>query len=127
MNEILINSLLKSICEQDEAPIVVCDIEHTIVYMNPAAEKNYEKRGGNKILGQSLFNCHNNNSCEIIKKVVAWFNENSNNNKVHTFYNSKHDKDIYMVALRDESRKLIGYYEKHEFRTKDETAFYEMN
>lgn len=27
----------KSVLEQDEAAIVLCDLEHTIVYMNPAA------------------------------------------------------------------------------------------
>ena len=28
-----------------------------------------------------------------------------------------HHKDVYMVALRDGSGRLIGYYEKHEDRT----------
>ena len=31
-----------------------------------------------------------------------------------------------MIALRDDNGELIGYYEKHEYRTKDETPFYEM-
>ena len=29
-----------------------------------------------------------------------------------------------MVALRDEDGMLIGYYEKHEFRTRDEEPYY---
>ena len=28
----------------------------------------------------------------------------------------KENKDVYMVALRDDSGALIGYYEKHEYR-----------
>ena len=32
----------KSIVEQDTAPVVVCDPQHTIVYMNPAAVLRYQ-------------------------------------------------------------------------------------
>ena len=37
------------------------------------------------------------------------------NNIVYTGYNEKNKRDVYIVALREEE-KLIGYYEKHEFR-----------
>ena len=33
----------KSILEQDAAPIVVCDINDTIVYMNPSAIGRYKR------------------------------------------------------------------------------------
>lgn len=64
-----LNPFFKSIIDQDNTAIVVCDLNHTIVYMNPFACEAQAKRGG---------------------------------------------------------AALIGYYEKHEFRTKDETPFYEM-
>ncbi len=35
--------LFKSILEQDVAPVVVCDIDDIIVYMNPCAIKRYHK------------------------------------------------------------------------------------
>ena len=31
-----------------------------------------------------------------------------------------------MIALRDETGTLLGYYEKHEFRRQDMSPFYEM-
>lgn len=31
-----------------------------------------------------------------------------------------------MVALRNDDGTLIGYYEKHEYRNKDETPFYQF-
>lgn len=111
--------LFKSVMEQDRAPIVICDLSHTIIFMNPAAVKNYEKYGGEALLGQSLLSCHNEKSCEMINRVVEWFKKDKNNNIVYTFKNVKLNKDVYMVALRDEEENLIGYYEKHEFRTEE--------
>ncbi len=121
-----LNEFFKSIIDQDHASVVICNLEHTIIYMNPASINNYAKWGGAELVGKSLLNCHNPNSNELIKKVVDWFGQKTDNNKVHTFYNEKQNKDVYMIALRDEEKNLIGYYEKHEFRTKDSTPFYEF-
>ena len=40
---------------------------------------------------------------------------------IYTDRNEKENKDVYMVALRDSDKRLIGYYEKHEYRN-DESA-----
>ena len=40
-------------------------------------------------------------------------------------HNEKQNKDVYMVALRDES-KLIGYYEKHEYRNSETMKPYNL-
>lgn len=111
-----LNQFFKSIIDQDRAAVVICDLEHTIVYMNPIAIERYAKRGGAKLIGCSLLNCHNPESNQRIKEVVEWFSESEDNNIVYTFHNEKENKDVYMVALRDEDKKLIGYYEKHEYR-----------
>ncbi len=121
-----LDTYFKSIVDQDGAPVVVCDTAHTIIYMNPAAVSAYSDRGGKELVGRSLLDCHSPRSCEAIKKVVEWFSRSRYNNKVHTYYSRSKDKDVYMIALRDESGALIGYYEKHEFRTKDETPFYDI-
>ncbi len=123
MNELL----FKSVLDQDRAPIVLCDLSHKIVYMNEAAVKNYEKYGGEKLLGQSLLECHNAKSCEMIEKVVEWFKKDTDNNLVYTFKNVKLNKDVYMVALRDDEKNLIGYYEKHEFRTAETMEKYKLD
>lgn len=105
-----------SITEQDRCAVVICNTEHEIIYMNPAAISRYAKSGGAKLVGKSIFECHNTQSQEKIKKIIAWFNKSTENNMAYTYHNEKENKDVYMVALRDESKKLIGYYEKHEYR-----------
>ena len=70
-----INKYFKSIIDADRQAVVICDLNHTIIYMNPAAIIRYAKRGGEKLIGQSLLNCHNEKSGEIINKVISWFNE----------------------------------------------------
>ena len=123
----IINLMFKSVLEQDRASVVLCDLNHTIVYMNPAAQKNYAKYGGEALVGQSLLDCHNPHSVEMIKTVVDWFAESVDNNMIYTSRNEKQNKDIYMVALRDEEQKLIGYYEKHEFRAVESVEVYDFS
>ncbi len=118
----LLNKLFKSVLEQDRSPIVICNLEHTIVYMNPVAIECYHK----DLTGQNLKNCHNEKSNELIDKVVLWFKESADNNIIYTYNNPKENKDVYMVALRDENGELIGYYEKHEYRTKESGKLYEF-
>ena len=49
----------KSIIDQDRCAVVICNLDHRIIYMNPAAVINYEKYGGEALVGQNLLNCHN--------------------------------------------------------------------
>lgn len=116
----------KSILEQDPAPVVVCDRNHTILYMNPAAAMAYEKQGGFALLGKNVLACHNPRSREAIEKILAWFGKDPANNCVHTAYLPAEALDLYMVALRAEDGTLIGYYERYCFRTRDDSAFYDM-
>lgn len=119
--------VFKSVLDQDRAPVVLCNLDHIILYMNEAAVKKYEKWGGAELIGKSLLDCHSQYANEMIKKVVSWFCENVNNNMIYTFRNEKENKDVYMVALRDERKNLIGYYEKHEYRNKESAALYDFN
>ena len=114
------NVFLKSIIDSDEAPIVVCDINHTVVYMNPAAKARYHT----DLTGKSIKACHNAESNEKIVAVINWFLQSRENNKVYTSRNDKENKDVYMIALRDERGELIGYYEKHEYRNRETAPLY---
>ena len=114
-----LSAFFKSVIDQDTASIVLCDLNHTILYMNPAAIRNYAKRGGEKLIGQSLLACHNPHSQELIKKTVAWFEKSQDHNRVFEFHHEKDNRDVYTVALRDDTGRLIGYYEKHEYRCRE--------
>lgn len=122
----MLEKMMKSVLEQERASVVLCDLDHTIVYMNPSARKRYEKRGGGELVGKNLMNCHNEKSQEMIKKIVSWFAESRDNNMIYTFHNEKENKDVYMVALRDEKGMLIGYYEKHEYRDAETKSVYDF-
>lgn len=112
----------KAVLESDCAEIVICNTEHIIVYMNSAAMKKYHA----DLTGKSIMDCHNAESCKKIHTVAVWFSQDTENNMVHTDYNEKENKDVYMVALRDDTGNLIGYYEKHEYRNRDTKGFYQM-
>ncbi len=116
----------KSMIDEDKAAVVVCNLEHEIIYMNPASCKNYEKYGGKNLLGRSLMACHNPKSREMIEKVLDWFKKSESNNRVYTYHNEKENKDVYMIALRDEEGNLIGYYEKHEHRNRETGKMYDF-
>ena len=116
---------LKGLVDADGCAVVLCNLSHEIIYMNPAAIKNYEKWGGENLIGQNLLNCHNEESREKIRQVVEWFAASQENNIIYTYHNEKQNKDVYMVALRDEGR-LIGYYEKHEYRNSETMKLYDF-
>lgn len=121
-----LSKYFKSIIDQDRCAVVICNVEHEIIYMNPTAIQRYAKRGGAALIGRSLLDCHNAQSVEMINKVVAWFAEDKEHNLVYTFHNEKENKDVYMVALRDEEGTLIGYYEKHEYRDVETAKRYDL-
>ena len=123
---VLMSSLYKAVLDADRAPIVVCKWGHEIVYMNPAVIKRYEKWGGEKLIGKSLLDCHNEESRKKISEVLSWFMLSRDNNIVYTFRNDKENKDVYMVALRDDDGALIGYYEKHEYRDRETMKLYDL-
>ena len=74
--------LFKSILDQDKAPIVVCDMNSIIVYMNPSAITRYKK----DLTGKSLRNCHPASANEQIEKVLDWFGKNHHNNIENIYY-----------------------------------------
>ena len=115
--------LFKSILEQDRAPIVVCDMESTVVYMNPSAIERYKV----DLTGKSIKRCHPAEANARIDQVLEWFKASRDNNIVYTFRNDEENKDVYMVALRDDCGNLIGYYEKHEYRNRETAKLYDLN
>lgn len=119
-----LSKFFQSVIEQDCCPVVICNTEHKIIYMNPAAVLRYANRGGAELVGRSILECHNEKSGEMIKKVTDWFAESKEHNRIYTFRNEKENKDVYMVALRDEDGMLIGYYEKHEYRNVETEELY---
>lgn len=93
----------KGIIDEDLMPIVICNLNNEIIYLNPTAVKRYEKYGGNELLGKSILNCHNKNSEKIILETVENFKQNKELNRVYTYHN-KENSDVYMVALSKDDK-----------------------
>lgn len=126
MNNKDLSQYFRSVIDQDRCAVVICNLDHEIIYMNPAAAARYANRGGAALVGQSLLDCHNAQSVAMIEKVTAWFAESREHNIIYTYHNEKENKDVYMVALRDADGTLIGYYEKHEYRDLETGALYDF-
>ena len=77
------------------------------------------------LTGSSLKDCHPTDANKKIDKVLGWFKDSEENNIIYTYHNEKENKDVYMVALRDDDGTLIGYYEKHEYRNRETVGLYE--
>ena len=107
----------QSLIDQDKSAVVICNLQHQIIYMNPAAVARYK----------NLMLCHNKDSQKRIEEVIAWFQESREHNIIYTFYNPKENKDVYMVALRSQDGSVIGYYEKHEYRNRESGKFYDFS
>ena len=65
-------AFFKSVIDQDAAPVVICDLDDIIIYMNHAAAKAEAKHGGYALVGRCLLDCHSPKSREAIKRVVEW-------------------------------------------------------
>ena len=48
-------TFFRSVLEQDRCAVVLCDLGHTIVYMNPAAGERYARYGGMALLGKACW------------------------------------------------------------------------
>ena len=118
----MLYDLFRSVMEQDPAPVVICDMDSTIVYMNPASIRRY--RGD--LTGTNLKNCHPPEANLQIERVLAWFAESADNNIVYTSRNDDENKDVYRGALRSADGTLIGYYEKHEYRNRESGRLYDF-
>ena len=60
-----------------DAAVTVCDRDGIILFMNEKACKSFEKYGGKDLIGKSLFDCHNKNSCRIIRELLREYKSNT--------------------------------------------------
>ena len=108
MNREIYEALLDTVL----SPIVFVDNDHIIRFLNKAAkDRYYGKQGYSNLIGKSLFDCHNKESEKLTKtihdKLMAGEDE--------VFLKLSDDNyRITVVAVRDHSRNLIGYYERFE-------------
>lgn len=122
-----IDKYLRAFVETDMNPIVICDTNHIIVYMNKVAIEKFSDLGGADLIGKSLMQYLGVETQSRIEAIVSWFSESPDNNWVYTYRNEASQTDMYAVALRDENGNLIGYYEKRRSTFPETEELYHMD
>ncbi len=100
--------LLENFLNSLKDPFVFVDTDHVIRYMNKAAINTFKK--GASHLGESIFACHNDHSCQIIREIFVKMQEGLEEQLITDNERFR----IFMRAVRDSSGKLLGYYERYE-------------
>jgi len=100
--------LMSNLLDSMKNPIAFTDTKHIIQYLNKSAIKHYDD--GEKLLGTSLLDCHNEQSNKMILEI---FEEMKNGLEERMITDSEKYR-IYMRAVRNEEGNLIGYYERYE-------------
>lgn len=89
-------------------PVLFADTGHLVRYANKAAKQFYPD--GDKLVGRSLFDCHNEKSqqriCEILRQMKEGLDE--------VLITDNEKRRIYMRAVRNSAGELLGYYERFE-------------
>ena len=104
MEKSFYQSLLNSITDS----ILVADTNHIVQYMNKAAIAHHT--GGETLLGSNLLKCHNEESQKMMIEILSEM-QNGLDEKLITD-NEKYR--IFMRSVRNDSEKLIGYFERYE-------------
>ena len=89
-------------------PVVFVDLDHVIRFMNKAAVTHY--REGRRLLGRSVFDCHNADSRRQIIEIVDAMRAGEEERLITD--NEEHR--IFMRAVRAPDGRLLGYYERYE-------------
>jgi DUF438 domain-containing protein len=89
-------------------PLLFADTGHIIRYMNKVAKSFY--KGGESLLGRSLFDCHNEESRQTIIEILEAMKQGLD----ERLYRDNEKHRVFMRAVRDTDGSLLGYYERYE-------------
>lgn len=101
--------VLKAILDAYPYEVVFVDRTHTVRWMNRTALTRYGQR---VIIGNSLFNCHNESTKPKIENFLRRADEGED--EMFETYNRKTGEREFFVPVRDQDGKVIGYFERHE-------------
>ena len=106
------SKITKWILEAIPYPVPFVDLSHTIRFMNRRAKFEYEEvLGRRNLLGSSLLDCHNEQSCQTIREIVGRFEKNGGEEFLTV---TSRNQRVYMTPVRDEDGSLVGYFERYE-------------
>lgn len=101
--------VLLSILDAYAYEIVFVDRNHIVRYLNKTARKRY---GDRVIIGNSLFNCHNEGTKGKIEEFLR--RADAGEDEMFEVLNGKTGEREFFVPVRDANNNVIGYFERHE-------------
>jgi len=106
--------IYKYITESIPMPVLFCDADHIIRYLNREARRYYyETRPHPDLIGKNIKQCHKPETWErILSLYDRMKNEGLGEERVGT--SKIEGYRIYMTPVRDESGVLIGYLQRFE-------------
>ncbi len=84
--------------------VTVCDADCTIIYMNRRSRETFASHGD--LIGKNLLDCHNPQSTEIIRRLLATGGQNC-----YTIEKNGLRKMIFQTAWRNEDDSVGGLVE----------------
>ncbi len=107
------SEMYKNIVYMDSEPIIVMDLNHTILYMNKKCIERYSHRGGEALVGRNLLDFHSDESKIKIEKFLEKMLK-EDLDEIYLYFHKRDKKELYMVAIRDDNNKIVAYYERFE-------------
>ena len=91
MTELNLTDFFKGIVDSEEGPIIICDMDYKIIYVNPSAVTYY--KSGPKHLGKHLEVFMNEDMMSMVRISAQWLKESGSNNRVFTLHAHTATKD----------------------------------
>ncbi|WP_303789470.1 hypothetical protein [Ruminococcus flavefaciens] len=125
MNGIDLTDFFKGIVDSEEGPIVICNLDYRIVYVNPKADVYYEPV--KPLAGRLLATLMDEEMMSKVVMSVEWFKEDVKNNKVFALHDKVNNMDMYILSIRNSKKELIGFYGRREDRTPEQGKEFDLD
>lgn len=125
MSELDLTDFFKGIVDSEDGPIIICNLDYRIIYVNPAADSYYA--GVAPLAGKLLSTLLDEEMLSKVTMSVEWFKEDRKNNKVFAMHEDKYNMDLYILAIRNSRNELIGFYNRREDRTPDQGKEFDLD
>lgn len=118
-------NIFKYIVDNADTPVVVIDLDYTIIYMNKSAAASYSR--GKDMIGKNIELFMSEETRSKIIMTVEWFKEDKKNNSIFAYHDKKSNCDIYMIAIRDNDGELVGACSHVDSRTPDKAEPFDID
>jgi len=125
MSELDMLEFFKGVIDSEDGPIVICNLDYRIVYVNVAADRYYAKANG--LTSKLLASLMDEETMSKVVMSVEWFKEDKDNNKVFALHDNCNNMDMYILAIRNAAGELIGFYGRREDRNPDSGKEFDLD